>query len=193
MSDLAVIIPSITTLAAGLGGYWLAGKNEESRDERAATREAQARLEEQQDRIASRRNTIQLETLLELQDEMQRFLRATSDVMFQDRKTLRTNGTMTLLPEGMSEEDRAALISVRRLRVRLLNEPLRLDIEQFVVQCVQIGLKHVDLYKQQVPPVRLIQVIDEDGARISSAYETLTDSLGVQIRAEIVRGLSQSA
>jgi hypothetical protein len=43
VSDWASLIAPITTMFSGLGGYWLAGRNDEARDKRAEARERAAR------------------------------------------------------------------------------------------------------------------------------------------------------
>ena len=64
----------VTTLVAAFGGYVLAGRNEESRDERAWEREREARKAEREAREADdarererRQHDFQLQTLLALQ------------------------------------------------------------------------------------------------------------------------------
>ena len=51
------IVGPITTLLGGLGGYWLAGRNEESRDRRAAGREREARRAALAERLEEQRHT----------------------------------------------------------------------------------------------------------------------------------------
>jgi hypothetical protein len=120
----AAIVGPITTLLGGLGGYWLAGRNDEARDQQAAAREAAARRDVLAGRLEEQRHTLQRDTLLELQDELQdelqRLARITTRIALQDQKTLKERGQLYLLPEGLSEEARQIVTSVQRLRTRPL-------------------------------------------------------------------------
>ncbi len=116
----AAIVGPITTLLSGLGGYWLAGRNDDARDQRAAAREEAARRAALAERLEEQRHTFQRDILLELQDELQHLARITTRIAIQDRKTLKERGQLYLLPEEMSDEANQIVISVQRLRTRAL-------------------------------------------------------------------------
>jgi len=80
MTDWTAIVGSVTTLLGGLGGYWLAGRNDDNRDQQAAAREEAARRESFAERLEEDRHTFQRDTLLELQDELQRLVRNTAQI-----------------------------------------------------------------------------------------------------------------
>jgi hypothetical protein len=76
MSTIAVaIVGGVTTLLNGAGGYWLSGRNDEARDARALQREQLARKEDLADRLQEQRHEWQRQTLLDLQDELQKLAR----------------------------------------------------------------------------------------------------------------------
>jgi hypothetical protein len=56
VSDWAGLIAPVTTLAGVLGGYWLAGHNDEGRDVRAAQREEAARVADYAKHLWDRRH-----------------------------------------------------------------------------------------------------------------------------------------
>lgn len=98
----SAIVGPITTLLGGLGGYWLAGRNDDARDRRSADREASAHRAALSERLEEDRHTFQRDTLLELQDELQRLVRVTAQISLQDQKTLKERDEIYLLPEGLS-------------------------------------------------------------------------------------------
>jgi hypothetical protein len=68
LAVLGLVVPAGT----GLIGYVLAGRNEQARDDRAAKREAVARRASVRERLQEQSHAFQRETLLELQDALQR-------------------------------------------------------------------------------------------------------------------------
>ena len=56
VADWAGLIAPVTTLAGVLGGYWLAGHNDEGRDVRAAQREEAARVADYAKHLWDRRH-----------------------------------------------------------------------------------------------------------------------------------------
>ena len=136
----AAIVGPITTLLGGLGGYWLAGRNDDARDRRTVAREESARLAALADRLEEDRHAFQRDTLLELQDELQRLARATTRILLQDERTVKESGRLYQLPEGLSDEEFQIFTAVRRLWVRVLDPELRKAVERFVDVCSRASL-----------------------------------------------------
>jgi len=184
-STWAAIIAPVTTLLSGLGGYWLAGRNEESRDKRAASREADARRAAMAERMEEQRHTFQRETLLELQDELQRLMRITARVSIQDTKSLKEHGKTFLLPEGLSDEHHQSTIVVQRLRSRVLDPELRTVVSNFVSACSRQSI--LPIQTKGLSAEEAIGFIDNELARIGTLYETMSERLGEKIRHELDR------
>jgi hypothetical protein len=178
----AVIIGPITTLLSGLGGYWLAGRNEEARDQRAAAREAAGRRAALAERLEEDRHTFQRDTLLELQDELQRLARITTRINLQDEKTLKERGQLYQLPEGLSDEAHQIVISLQRLRARALDPELRQAVADFVALCSRdaVGLAHLD--KDSA-----LAELRRQYAELAPIYAALSDRLGEHLRRELDR------
>jgi CHASE1-domain containing sensor protein len=66
-TGLAAAIAPVTTLLGGLGGYLLAGRNEEARDRRIVERESRARKDALAERLEEDRHAFQRDTLVHLQ------------------------------------------------------------------------------------------------------------------------------
>jgi hypothetical protein len=132
VSDWAALIAPVTTMLSGLGGalggYWLAGRNEEARDTRTGQREETARRAVLTERLEDQRHEIQRETLLELQDELQKLARATVQILTFDR-----NHPGERLPDDL--DDGFSTLSVNRLKTRILDRQLRDGIDAFTAIC----------------------------------------------------------
>ncbi len=89
---ITAVIGSITTVAGSYGGYLLAGRNEEARDQRADQREAKARRAALAERLEEERHTFQRDTLLELQDVLLQLSHWQGLVTAEDIKTLKQHG-----------------------------------------------------------------------------------------------------
>jgi hypothetical protein len=94
LAVVGILVPAV----AGLGGYYLAGRNEEERDLRTAEREETSRRRAFVERLEERRRGFQLDLLLELQDVLQKEVRATSKILMHDLRTLRNSGTPLCQP-----------------------------------------------------------------------------------------------
>lgn len=121
LAALGVTAPPVT----GLLGYLLAGKNEEARDKRTALREDTARRAALQERLASDRQAFQREVLLELQDVLLLVVRGANKFLMTDMSTLRSTGTLTILPTDLSDETYEAGVRFTRIRERVLDGTLR--------------------------------------------------------------------
>jgi hypothetical protein len=180
-SDWAAVIAPITTLAGGLGGYWLAGRNDEARDVRAAQREETARVADYTKHLWDRRHEWQRDVLLDLQDELQGLTRQTFMVLQQDLKTVREHGELRRLPEGVGgEESIAATVAVQKLRTRTLADDLRAYVGEFVSFCATADtgiLAHKD-----DPQDDLIARLDSLITEIGDRYVELVERVGEHIR-----------
>jgi hypothetical protein len=176
------IVGPITTLLGGLGGYWLAGRNDEARDERATAREERARRAALAERLEEDRHTFQRDTLLELQDGLQRLARVTTRIILQDQKTLNERGQVYLLPEGFSDESHQVVITIQRLRTRLLDAGLRQAVGDFVGLCSRDAVAVAHLPKEEA----LGELGRQDG-KLSAQYVALNELLGEHLRRELDR------
>lgn len=186
MADLAVIIVAgigaLATVANGLGGYWLAGRNDEARDIRTAKREEAARAADHAKYLLERRHEWQRQVLLELQDELQKLARATAKILEQDSKTVRECGKILQLPEGLGHDDYlAATVAVQRLRSRTLVANLRTQVGDFVKFCADTSFTAIVKQKDD-PPEKLTAFLDARRAQLGLRYENLVDLLGDHIR-----------
>ena len=134
----AAIVGPITTLLGGLGGYWLAGRNEEARDRRAAAREGATRQAALGERLEEQRHSIQTETLLALQDQLLRLARNATMALAADVRNLRDDGRYRPLGD-LGDETREITASVQLLRTRVLDAGLREAVDNFVALCSRIA------------------------------------------------------
>lgn len=181
VSWVAIVGP-VTTLLGGLGGYWLAGRNEEARDQRAAVRETAARREALAERLEEDRHTFQRDTLLELQDELQRLARITTQISLQDRKTLKERFQVYQLPEGLSDEAFQITKSAQRLRTRVLDDELRRRVGEFVAICSRdVAFRTGD------DPDAAIAELERQNNEMGDYYIALNELLGEHLRRELDR------
>ena len=178
----AAIVGPITTLLSGLGGYWLAGRNDDARDQRAAAREEAARRAALAERLEEQRHTFQRDILLELQDELQHLARITTRIAIQDRKTLKERGQLYLLPEEMSDEANQIVISVQRLRTRALDPVLRQAVADFIDLCSRDASALARASAETI-----LAHLDQQEAQLTHRYIALNDLLGELLRQELDR------
>lgn len=176
------IIGPITTLLGGLGGYWLAGRNEEARDRRAIVRETVARREALAERLEEDRHTFQRDTLLELQDELQRLVRVTAKINLQDLRTLKEHGQLYLLPDGLSDEAFQIVVAVQRLRARVLDDELRQRTAEFIAVCN----RNMALLAEKDPD-KLRAGLERHSQEMGNFYIGLSELLGEHLRRELDR------
>jgi hypothetical protein len=188
VSDWAALISPVTAMLSGLGGalggYWLAGRNEEARDTRASKREETARRAALTERLEDQRHEIQRETLLELQDELQKLARATVQILHFDRNNLglRAAGTVPL-PDDL--DDGFSTLSVNRLKTRVLDRQLRDAIDAFTAICsrdaaIPRGGEHFSGDDLQT-------AITEQLVELNERFMQLNEQVGEHIRDEIDR------
>lgn len=185
MTDLApAIVTAVSTVAGALGALFLAGHNDTKRDLRAARREEKARQDSFAERLEESRHSFQRDTLLEIQDQLQRMVRLTAQQVMADMKTLKASGQLFQLPEGLSEEMYENGIAVRRLIVRVLDDDLRQSISDLYEYCVVLG---VQIRLASLPPARAIGVLESQMAGMTEQYKAVNEQLGVLLRRELDR------
>jgi uncharacterized protein YukE len=179
LAALGILAP----VATAIGGYWLAGRNEEARDQRAAERERRARRESFGERQVEGRHEFQRELLLDLQVAMQREVRATAQIVLQDQRTLRERGTLNQLPPGMSEEAYDAGVNMWRLQVRVLNDALRNELEQLHEHAA--GVEASVALVKDLPAEQAITRLKAILQELTSRYADVNALLGQHLRAEL--------
>jgi hypothetical protein len=189
-TGIAAVIGPITTLLGVLGGYQLAGRNEDARDRRAAEREARARRDAFFERLEEDRHTFQRDTLLQLQDELQRLVRNTAQAIMQDQATIKNQGQIFLLAGNLSDEAMQITVSVQRLRARLVDDQLRAAIGDFVGTCSAAGLGLLGYPGGKMPDGEresAIAKLERREREMGAAYVQLTEVLGGHLRRELDR------
>ncbi len=181
LEALAIIAPTFT----GLGGYWLAGRNEEARDIRATARETAARNTLLAERLDERKHSFQLDLLLELQEVLQLEMRATSKAILQDLKTLREDGKIFQLPPHYSDESYDIGVTFTRLTVRVLDQALRDKLEDFHDFISKIAASFVIL--KDLPPSEAINSLESTMRELANNYIVLNAALGELLRKELGR------
>lgn len=179
---LTQIVISLATLFASLGGYFLAGMNERRRDERNHFRNFELRNFE---RVADLENTshaFQRETLLSLQDALQKVARLTGKVMHFDHMQAR-EGKYTQLPEGLSDQVFIAEVEVHRLVSRILDPELRAKVRDFTNLSVRLSMLPSDL--QGLDGRDLEYRSDAKIREFGEGYNAVTEVVGDALRREI--------
>jgi hypothetical protein len=188
MVNVPTLVAVLTVLApplAGLGGFFLAGRNDEARDKRVAERERAAHDADRQDRLTDRRHDFQRELLLEMQNLALGLIRSTAKVVMQDQRTLREKGQLFNLPQGLSDESYDAGVAYSRAMVRVLDDALRYQLRDFHnyvsgVEVAMVRLKDVEP-KQAEAELRVALM------EMTQRYQTLNDAIGAAVRAELGR------
>ena len=176
---LGLVVPAAT----GLAGYVLAGHNERARDERAAAREEMARRASVRERLEEQSHAFQRETLLELQDALQRLVRCTARVIFHDQKTLREQGKLTRLGEELDEESYEVGVMTRRLQERVLDAALRGAVEEFRRYVTEVEVSFVSVHDMKAEEgIRHLDGLQRD---LVQHYVALSDQLGAALREEL--------
>lgn len=179
LAVLGLVVPGGT----GLVGYVLAGRNEEARDERAAKREAVARRASVRERLVEQSHAGQRETLLELQDALQRQVRSVARIILHDRSTLREHGTLTQVGPELSEESYEIGVTTRRLQERVLDAALRDAVGEFRSHVADVETAFIAM--EGMSPEAGIQHLDRLKREVAEHYIALSDQLGEAVRAEL--------
>lgn len=133
-----------TTLAASFGGYLLAGLNEARRDRRSANQARQSRAEDARLRRDEARHELQLDALKALQEDVQLLVRQCGRALHFDHMQAR-KGQFTLLPETWSEEELTTRMSLQRNVSRVLDEDVRLAVEELSDVTARLGMSPAGL------------------------------------------------
>ncbi len=176
---LGLVVPAAT----GLAGYVLAGHNERARDERAAAREEMARRASVRERLEEQSHAFQRETLLELQDALQRLVRCTARVILHDRNTLKEHGKLTLLGDELNQESYEIGVTTRRLQERVLDAALRDAVDEFRRHVTEAEVSFVNV--QDMAAEEGIRHLDGLQRDLAQHYMALSDQVGSALREEL--------
>lgn len=179
---LTQIVIAVATLLASLGGYLLAGLNERLRDERTQLRERESQRFERAAQLEDESHAFQRETLLSLQDALQKMARLTGKAILFDHMQAR-EGKYTQLPEGLDEEMLNADVELSRLTARVLDPDVRAAVKGLAELSAQLstlptdleGLKGEDL--ERCGNTKLREFGDE--------YNAVVEVVGEAVRREI--------
>jgi hypothetical protein len=174
-----LLVPSAT----GLAGYVLAGRNDQARDDRAAKREVAARKATVRERLDEQRHAFQRETLLELQDVLQRRVRATAKVNLHDRQKLEQQSPLTMLGDDLNNESYELGVATRRLQERVLDKGLREAVEAFRQQVTNSELSFMAV--RAMSPEEGIRQLDADLLSLTNDYVAVSGAIGEALRAEL--------
>lgn len=192
-TGIAAAIAPITTLLGVLGGYWLAGRNEEARDQRASQREASSRREALAERLEEARHTFQRDTLVQLQDELQALVCLTARGILQRQRAMLDSGQLSPAP-GRDEEGNQVRASVNRLQERLLDDRLRAAASKFLDFCANsaAGIELALAYPygsvtDEASRGEAVRVLQRQAVDLGNTYGVLTKEVGVALRYEMDR------
>lgn len=193
------IVGPVTTLLGSLGGYWLAGRGDEARDRRAAAREDNARRAALSERLEEERHVFQRDTLLQLQDELQKLLRITGQINWQDQRAIGNSGNFAEISDHDGSNG-AVRATVARLATRLLDDDLRAAVNKFAKDCAEVAT-HANMMRavseQPLPDHRrheTIRQLQSTIVGISLSFGDLAELLGGHLRRELDRrNLMESA
>lgn len=181
LAALGILAPATT----GLGGYWLAGRNEEARDKRAAAREVENRRTKLAERLDESKHTFQRDLLLELQDVLQRQVRATAKVLLHDKSTLLETGSFSLLGDDLNQECYNIGVNLNRLLVRVLDDTLRQHLEEFHIFSSKLEISLTQI--KDVPVDKAIQFLEDCMHNLNEKYMAVNSALGDALRSELGR------
>jgi hypothetical protein len=180
------VVGVIAPAASGLAGYWLAGRNDEARDERAARREERARFVTREGLLEDERQAFQREVLLELQDRLLAVTRSATEVIMQDRQTLKQQGQMyPLLPEDLNQRNHEAGVALLRIRERVLNDDLRHELKALQQFATEVELRSLKLRETEVN--QAIRELDDATLELASRHERVNQILGRELRVVLGR------
>lgn len=179
---LSQIVTAAATLLASLGGYLLAGLNERRRDVRTQLRESESRRFERAAQLEDESHAFQRETLLSLQDALQKVARLTGKAMHFDHMQAR-DGKYTQLPEGLDEQILAADVEVSRLTARVLDPHVRAAVKDLTKLSAQLSTLPTDL--QGFKGADLERRGDVRLRDFGDGYNAVMEVLGEAVRREI--------
>jgi hypothetical protein len=128
------------------------------------------------------RATPSRETLLELQDALQRQVRCAAKIILHDRSTLRENGTLTQVGPELNEESYEIGVTTRRLQERVSDGALRGAVGEFRSHAdVEIAF----IAMGEISAEAGISRLDALQREVAEHYVTLSDQVGTALRAEL--------
>jgi hypothetical protein len=167
-AEWTVAVGPVTTLLGVLGGYWMAGHNDEARDRRTAEREA-----------ASRRSEFQQKTLLQLQGELKQFVIATTALAIQKQGSPRNEEELQLVEKNTNEAIELNH-SIGCLNERILDPSLREAVEILKRHCSKIDVGPIAKRQSEAE-------LDEWMGAIPTLYSAVHELLGERLRTELAR------
>ena len=167
---------------AALGGYVLAGFNEERRDIRTLERERLAREEVQKQSHNDRAQAFKIDVLLALQDALQQFVIAAGQASWADLRELRRTGTTVPYSDEVNKKNHETLIDLRRLKERVIDDALREGINRLI----EMSFRRIDQLKvEDISQTAMIQAIVEIEVAFTEKYNEVNDRVGLLIRKEL--------
>jgi hypothetical protein len=176
------IIVAIVAVAGSILGYVLAGVNDARRDRRVAAHDAIVRREERATTALQEQPAFQRATLLDLQDSIQLMARLTGRAMHFDHMQAR-EGEYTQLPPGYSDEMFENGVEVTRLRNRILNNQLRMQIAAFTMQCTEASMSPTRYQNRPIGDADDVALALMRQFNIQ--VETVMDAVGEALRANL--------
>lgn len=180
--DWSDLLLAGTTLAASFGGYYLAGRNEARRDQRARIGEQQRDDDQARNRRAEERHRIQLDALLALQEDCQRLARNTGQILHFDYLQAR-EGRYGLLPSDLDQESLDVRMSTKRNASRILDEGVRRAIDELTR--VTADLVTTSRSFVELESTALESAVEAQMMRLYEAGERGTESIEDALRREI--------
>lgn len=168
---------------ASLGGYWLAGLNEAKRDVRAGQRDDLARKQALAERRILETRAFQRETLLELQDVVQRMARLDGRLINFDFLEARSGRYNSQMPDALDDESFQNANLLLKLNTRILDSTIRervLAFNQYSGSLALLGESLVGLSQDELES-RLVAELQ----RALVEYSRVMDPLGEAIRLEL--------
>ncbi|MFG6402489.1 hypothetical protein [Microbacterium sp. P04] len=177
------VVIAVSTLAAAILGYVLAGINDARRDRRVFARERAARSEDRNSAAVHARHQSQLETLLALQDALQSMARLTARGLLHDEAAVR-GGNPGNLPHDLDAEMLANGVDVLRLQNRVLDDDLRSRIEEFAQHTNQVSILACQRFAG-LSGTALHNKARKTIAEYSDTVDEIMNHLGAALRAEL--------
>lgn len=134
MSELVPLVAGgALTLIGGAGTEWL-------RNRRASSQATSERKESRQERC----DDLERQTLLELQDSLQAYVRGIAKVCLFDEKTQREHGQQFQIPDGLDDGLHAAQVLTIKLATRVSDDEIRSLINEVIEEGTAAVLPHSD-------------------------------------------------
>lgn len=170
-------LPSLTAFL----GYAVAALSEWWRDQRAYKREREAQGERRQEQSHMRRNEFQRATLLELQDELVKLIRAIGEGHHQDVMAHRAGGAWQKQLYGNDLDSRihAGMTKTSTLGVRVRDKDVRRLLSELRQQCSEaVHCKNEEISERAISLAQA--VYDKLNDRIGELLRILDDDEAVQ-------------